>query len=84
MVITQFAHFAKGSFITKYRQKSIYEKLRKKIGGIIRDLFRQKGIELHEGNAMANHIHLLLSIPPKFSVAFNGSSSKPRPLGVGW
>jgi putative transposase len=43
--------------------------LRQKIGGIIRDLCRQKGIELHEGHAMPEHIHLLLSIPPKFNVA---------------
>ncbi len=56
-------------FITKYRQRSIYEKLRKKIGGIIRDLCRQKGVELHEGHAMPDHIHLLLSIPPKYSVS---------------
>lgn len=56
-------------FITKYRQRSIYGQLRQKIGGIIRDLCRQKGVELHEGHAMPDHIHLLLSIPPKFSVA---------------
>ena len=56
-------------FTTKYRQRAIYGKLRQKIGGIIRDLCRQKGIELHEGHAMPEHIHLLLSIPPKFSVA---------------
>ncbi len=34
-------------FITKYRQRSVYGKLRQKIGGIIRDLCRQKDIELH-------------------------------------
>ncbi len=56
-------------FITKYRQRAIYGKLKKKIGGIIRDLCRQKGVELHEGHAMPDRIHLLLSIPPKFSVA---------------
>ena len=56
-------------FTTKYRQSAIYGKLRQKIGGIIRDLCRQKGIELHKGHAMPEHIHLLLSIPPKFSVA---------------
>ena len=43
--------------------------MRQKIGGIIRDLCRQKGIELHEGHAMPEYIHLLLSIPLKFSVA---------------
>ncbi len=56
-------------FISKYRHRTIYGEGRKKNGGIIRDLFRQKGIELHEGHAMPGHIHLLLSIPPKFSVS---------------
>ena len=56
-------------FVSKYRQRSIYGEVRAKIGSIIRDLSRQKGIELLEGHAMPDHIHLLLSIPPKFSVA---------------
>ena len=55
--------------ISKYRNRIIYGKLRKKIGGIIRDLCRQKGIEIHEGHAMPDHIHFLLSIPPKYSVS---------------
>ncbi len=55
--------------ISKYRKRVIYERLRKKVGGIIRDLCRQKGIEIHEGHAMPDHIHLLLSIPPKYSVS---------------
>jgi putative transposase len=54
-------------FIAKYRHRTIYEELREKIGTIIRDLCDQKGIELHEGHGMPDHIHLLLSIPPKFS-----------------
>ena len=56
-------------FVSKYRHKTIYGKIRKKIGGIIRDLCKQKGIELLEGHAMPDHIHLCLSIPPKFSVS---------------
>ena len=56
-------------FISKYRHRTIYGEVRKKIGGIIRDLCRQKGIELYEGHAMPDHIHLLLSIAPKFSVS---------------
>ena len=39
------------------------------IGEIIRELCRQKGIELLEGNAGVDHIHMLLSIPPKYSIA---------------
>ena len=55
--------------IPKYRRKKIYGNLRKQIGEILRDLCRQKNIELIEGNAMPDHIHMLLSIPPKYSVA---------------
>ncbi len=56
-------------FISKYRQRVIYGKVRNKIGGIIRDLCRQKGVELLECHAMPDHIHLLLCIPPKYSIA---------------
>jgi len=55
--------------VSKYRNRSIYGELKKQIGGIIRELCRQKGIGLHEGHAMPDHIHILLSIPPKYSVA---------------
>ena len=54
--------------MTKYRHQTIYGKLRSKIGGIIRDLCRQKGLDLHEGHALRDHVHICLSIPPKFSV----------------
>jgi len=56
-------------FVPKYRKKSIYGVLRKDIGGIFRDLCRQNGIELVEGHAMGDHVHMLLMIPPKFSVS---------------
>jgi len=56
-------------FVTKYRHKTIYKELRTKIGLIIRNLCEQKGIELHEGHAMSDHVHLCLSIPPKYSVS---------------
>ncbi len=56
-------------FITKYRHKKIYGEVREKIGRIIRNLCEQKGIELIEGPAMPDHVHLCLSIPPKFSVS---------------
>lgn len=55
--------------IPKYRRKALYGKTRKQIGRILRDLCRQKEVELVEGNAMPDHIHMLLSIPPKYSVA---------------
>ena len=56
-------------FVPKYRKKSIYGVLRKDIGGILRELCRQHKVELLEGNALRDHIHMLLMIPPKFSVA---------------
>ena len=56
-------------FVPKYRKKSIYGVLRKDIGGIFRDLCRQNGIELVEGHAMGDHVHMLLMIPPKYSVS---------------
>jgi putative transposase len=48
----------------------LYGKLRKKIGSILRDLCKQKGVDLLEGHAMADHIHLCLSVPPRYSIAF--------------
>jgi len=56
-------------FVPKYRKKQIYGTLRRDIGGIFRDLCRQQGIDLVEGHAMGDHVHLLLMIPPKFSVS---------------
>ena len=60
-------------FVPKYRKRSIYGPLRKGIGRIIRELCNQQGVELVEGHAMPDHVHLCLSIPPKFSVANRGS-----------
>lgn len=56
-------------FVPKYRKKSIYGTLRRDIGKILRELCRQKGIDLIEGYAMKDHIHMLVSIPPKYSVS---------------
>ena len=57
-------------FIPKYRRKVLYGKLRAGIGRILRDLCEQKGIELLEGHAMPDHVHLCLRIPPKYSVSY--------------
>jgi len=56
-------------FVPKYRRRAIYGTLRKQIGGIMRELCQRQGIEIVEGHAMSDHIHLCLSIPPKYSVA---------------
>ncbi len=55
--------------IPKYRRKVFYGQLRSQIGAILRELCRQKGVELLEGHSMPDHIHMCLSIPPKYSVA---------------
>jgi len=56
-------------FCPKYRKRVIYGELRRKIGKIIRRLCDQHKVELIEGHAMADHVHLCVSVPPKFSVA---------------
>ena len=56
-------------FTPKYRRKVIYYQLRADIQKIIKDLCKWKGIEIIEGHMMSDHIHLLLSIPPKYSVS---------------
>ena len=55
--------------VPKYRKRRIFGRLRREIGSILRELCQQYGVELIEGNARPDHIHLCLSIPPKFSVA---------------
>ena len=55
--------------LPKYRKKTLYGRLRREIGNILRDLCRQKEIELLEGKAMPDHVHMLLSVPPRYSVA---------------
>jgi putative transposase len=52
-------------FVPKYRKKAIFGQLRKQIGGVLRKLCEQEGVELVEGHAMPDHVHLCLSIPPK-------------------
>ena len=60
-------------FAPKYRRQLIYGKIRADIGVIIRKLCDQKGVEIIEANACVDHIHMLVSIPPKLSVsAFMG------------
>jgi putative transposase len=56
-------------FAPKYRKKAIFGNLRKDIGRMLRKLCEENKIELVEGHAMVDHVHLMLSIPPKFSVA---------------
>ncbi len=56
-------------FIPKYRRKVLYGQLRRHLGEVFRRLARQKESEIEEGRMMADHVHMMISIPPKYSVA---------------
>lgn len=56
-------------FAPKYRRQVIYGKIKAGIGVILRKLCEYKGVEIIEANACKDHIHMLVSIPPKISVA---------------
>ena len=56
-------------FAPKYRRQIIYGKIRQDIGQMLRKLCEYKGIEIIEAESCKDHIHMLVSIPPKYSVA---------------
>ena len=56
-------------FAPKYRRRIIYGKIKTDIGIILRKLCERKGVEIIDANACSDHIHMLVSIPPKLSVS---------------
>jgi len=56
-------------FIPKCRRKALYAQLRRDLGVVFRDLAEQKECKVEEGHLMPDHVHMLLSVPPKYSVA---------------
>ena len=56
-------------FAPKYRRNEIYGKIKADIGVILRELCKQKNVEIIEAEACPDHIHMLISIPPSLSVA---------------
>ena len=56
-------------FAPKYRRLEIYGAIKADIGQILRQLCQQKGVEIIEAEACPDHIHMLISIPPKYSVS---------------
>ena len=56
-------------FTPKYRRKIIYNQYKQSIGQILRQLCSYKGVEILEGHLMPDHVHMLVSIPPKISVS---------------
>ena len=56
-------------FIPKCRRKVLYGSLRRHLGEVFHELARQKESKIEEGHLMPDHVHMMLSIPPKYSVA---------------
>ena len=56
-------------FAPKYRRMVIYRQIKMDVGRILRKLCEQKGVEIIEAEVCPDHIHMLLSIPPKYSVS---------------
>ena len=56
-------------FVPKYRRQIIYGKYKRSVGEIIRELCDRKGVTVHEANVCSEHIHMLMSIPPKLRVS---------------
>ena len=56
-------------FIPKCRRKALYGGLRRDLGAVFRTLTEQKECRIEEGHLMPDHVHMLISIPPKYSVA---------------
>ena len=56
-------------FIPKYRRKAMYQELRQYLGKIFHELTRQKECRIEEGHLCADHVHMLISIPPKYSMS---------------
>jgi putative transposase len=56
-------------FIPKYRRKALYGELRRHLGTVFRTLAEQKESRIEEGHLMMDHVHMLISIPPKYAVA---------------
>ena len=56
-------------FAPKYRRKAIYGQIKTDIGEILRQLCSYKGVEIIEGHLLEDHVHMLVSIPPKYSIS---------------
>jgi len=56
-------------WIPKYRKKALYGQLRKYLGQVFKELARNRESEIVEGHMMPDHVHMLISIPPKYSVS---------------
>jgi putative transposase len=56
-------------FIPKYRRRVLYEELRRHLGEVFKQLARQKESEIEEGHLLPDHVHMMISVPPKYAVS---------------
>ena len=61
-------------FIPKYRRKTLYGELRQHLGEVFRKLAMQKESRVEEGHLMPDHVHMMISIPPKYAVSVASQS----------
>ena len=71
-------------FIPKCRRKTLYQELRRHLGEVFRRLALQRESKVEEGHLMPDHVHMLLSIPPKYAVSqVVGYGQERDPFGSG-
>ncbi len=56
-------------FVPKFRKKVLYGKIRKFLGPVFRELASQRECEILEGHMVQDHVHMLLTIPPKYAIS---------------
>ncbi len=56
-------------FIPKYRKKVLFDQIRKEVGEVFHRLARQRESFIEEGHIMSDHVHMMISIPPKYAVS---------------
>lgn len=56
-------------FVPKYRKKKLYGEIRRYLGPVFHELAQQKGCKILEGDMVQDHVHMLLTIPPKYAVS---------------
>ena len=56
-------------FIPKYRRRALYEELRRHLGEVFKQLARQKESKIEEGHLLPDHVHMMISVPPKYAVS---------------
>ncbi|MBS1257041.1 MAG: hypothetical protein MAG551_00076 [Candidatus Scalindua arabica] len=74
-------------FVPKFRKKSLFGKIRQYLKGVFHELARQKGSEIVSGHMASDHVHMCVSIPPKYAVSevigyLKGKSGAPRGASV--